>query len=263
MNTNRTRSCEICFDQRRDRHYYHHHISTRHLNQISGRRYQQGGYPPTSCIICRSTHSWRSSNRNRLLITSSTLFGCWRHSTFRPTSCFEVESIIGGTYVDGKRAFSRSYSVDPRPLDILVVMGINNISKGQSLAEIANEIYDLTQEIRNHSRRYDHMIKNRICFATCIQPPKFMAFNHKNPPLHIKTNGNHHFRIKQLNRLINRINNYNGITGFQLHNEGTFWYKGRRYHNGYDWRENTWDKRLHFTPQVKARIGMRLSLIHI
>ena len=257
MRNNRTNSCQICFNPRTNRLYHHHHISTRYLQQLRDRSHPYD--TPGICIVCRSIHRGIRPNRNRLLLTSSTLYECWKDPTFQPTSCFDVESIIGGTYEDGKRAFLRSFSDDPRPVDILVVMGINNISRKQTLTEILNEIHNLLWVVKNHSEEHNHTIPNRICFATCIQPPKFVAFDYRHLPSHIKTNGNHHFRIWKLNKEIININRYNNITNFRLHNEGTFLYRGRRYHKGFFWREDTWSRKLHFTPQVKAEIGMRVA----
>ena len=253
---NRRPKCWICYNFRTGVNYYHHHISTQALRDYYKRRF---GDRYQRCFICKKHHRGREPSRRRILITSSTLYKCWEHENFNPTSCFDVETIVGGTYIEGLRAFRRNFYYSEEPCDILVVMGINNISSGQGVNEIINEIKEFKAVVMHHSYKYRHIFPNRIAFSTCIQPPKFVAFNYNRLPEHIKRRGNQHRRIQALNRQIRRVNAASNIRGLPLHNEGTYIFRGKQYHQDV-WKERTWDRKLHLQAKVKAKIGMKVAL---
>ena len=192
--------------------------------------------------------------RRRLLVTSSTLYRFWEHTEFNPSCCFDVESIVGGTFEDGERAFRRNYFDNPEPCDIHVVMGINNVSSGQAVEDIVKEILLFEDTVMKHSQKHAHAIPNRFMIATCIQPPKYVAFDPTKLPTHIINNGNHFDRIQELNEKIRAINLRNGVHGLAMHMHGDRYTKTAKYHRD-EWREDEVAKKLHFKLWKKARIG--------
>ena len=89
-------SCNICYNEVSGVKYFHHQFSTQTV--------QEGNKTSSLCTICRQVHSMERPLRRRILITCSTLYRCWEHTEFKPSCCFDVEAIVGGTFEDGERA---------------------------------------------------------------------------------------------------------------------------------------------------------------
>ena len=89
-------SCNICYNEVSGVKYFHHQFSTQTV--------REGNKTSSLCTICRQVHSMERPLRRRILITCSTLYRCWEHTEFKPSCCFDVEAIVGGTFEDGERA---------------------------------------------------------------------------------------------------------------------------------------------------------------
>ena len=239
-------SCNICYNEVSGVKYFHHQFSTQTV--------REGNKTSSLCTICRQVHSMERPLRRRILITCSTLYRCWEHTEFKPSCCFDVEAIVGGTFEDGERALRRNYFDNPEPCDVMVVMGINNISKGQDVEDIFQEILQFEETLKKHYLKHFHASPNCISFATCIQPPKYATFNAGAPPTHIAKNGNHFDRIQNLNEKIRSFNENNGLHGIAMHMHGVRFTKTAKYHKD-KWREDQEDRKLHFKLCKKAKIG--------
>ena len=159
--------CTICseFTSRQRRElapiYHSHHSSLSY--RIHARFDRWGHY---FCPTCEGGfHSIKSGNRYPLLLTSSTM-SCWRGRPDvngyqgDPLHMDEI-CIPGATIRELKHAFQAEYSGIRRPVDVVLIAGINNVLEGQDPGRIMYEITELHAEVRRNQGS---------SFAVCTLP---------------------------------------------------------------------------------------------
>ena len=227
-----------------------------------------GNYP---CFHCKTTpHSCRIGERYPVLLTSSTLHH-WQGDRAvngyegNPLHMDEI-SIPGGKIADLRHALLAEFYNTYRPLDILVVCGINNVLNDYSREQIKTEFIKLQETVHSLAPQGE---VNSIGIATMIIPPMIAKLSDKcgglkaNSKLQLMVEVNSD--IKELN-LSQRQGNYPVRLSPQFHTWGMTGGKilgdhprnileGQEYHRAAQWREETRAKMLHLDDKCRLRMG--------
>ena len=263
--------CSICSEftsmQRRElMPVYHSHHSTM-LYRIGATLDQWGHY---FCPTCEGGfHAVKEGVRYPLLITSSTL-SCWRGRldlNNYPGDPIHLDEIcIGGARIrDLRHAYQAEYDGLHRPVDVILVAGINNILEGQSPDRIMLEISEFHSEVRRNAGS---------SFAVCTLPfPPCLSILPEDQRHQLKRDATE--TLKELNTLIRNYNKGNadgtmdvsrapcfhtwGLRSVRSNRSGVH---GPRYlmellpaHNPGSWREQQPRNQLHLADPVRLRMG--------
>ena len=245
----------------------HRHFSSM-VYRIEAPTDVHGNYP---CFHCKITpHSCRIGERYPVLLTSSTLHH-WQGDRAvnryegNPLHMDEI-SIPGGKIEDLRHALLAEFKNSYRPLDILVVCGINNILNDDSREDIKAAFIKLQETVHSLAPQGE---VNSVGIATMIIPPMIAKLSDKTGGLKensklklmVDVNGD----IKELN-CRQRQGNYPVRLSPQFHTWGMTGGKilsdhprnileGQDYHRSAQWREETRAKMLHLDDKCRLRMG--------
>ena len=264
---NRDPDCRICYNPVAGDHYYHPHISTQ-TQRIFAEEANQDRF---FCIICKQQEVVKSPSRRKVVISSSTLANFYLDPSYKCENHFDVEILVGGKFRDGCRAWRRVYEHLSEPGDIILAMGINNISENQPLQDIMEELKEFHSDIKEHSNRHNHLVPNTLTICTVIQPPKFVCFSEERPYPHLTGGRNKKNQIEKLNESIRALNVEHGVWGPRLHIYGMRTHPKTGKHEHHDtfkdyskvqptwWKEPELHRRLHFTLEKRAYLAKKLE----
>ena len=224
--SNREPKCLICSGKEVigyvTKNVYHRHFSSKFVRECMD---VEGNGRPHFCPTCKLEHlSEMAGSRKRLKIclSSSTLHEFWEP---RNTSVqYEGDSThIDWVTLSGARisqltaAWELAYLEERRPMDVLVVGGLDNVIRGQSGPAIVAALEHLVDLVvwqgRSHPRE-----PNTCAIATLPYPPSLCWLKENDE---IPADFNNQLRnIKWLNRKIEELNLKSGIKVPKFHSFG-------------------------------------------
>ena len=255
----RDRVCTLCSDKGHE--VCHHHVSSEAVRVFAQQHMRKQLF---NCFMCKIEESVERPATRKIILTTSTLFNVWTHTSFQPDIHMEIESIVGGRVRDLTRALMMLYLVKPERLEIIVIAGLNNIGDGQPVPEILDEIHELRMSVQAHTNMYEHNPPSVVSFSTLLYAPKFCslvvpaAFPEWLPPPGFV---NRRRDMECFNAAVKAINTGSGVNYLNLHYEGVRIDpksgKVMHKHNPVKpiWREEAIRKRLHLTHENKAKVA--------
>ena len=213
-----TRECNICsYTQSYPAEkvpVFHSHFSSARLRELlSVETSHQGFY----CPSCKSRHRPYIDERLKVTISDSTL-----HDFFAPRlhtdTVYEGDlvhvdyvTIAGGTLPDLLHAFRLDYeaTVRPKPLDVLLVAGYDDLYQGFGRDYIWRGINKFSETVLKLSRSSDTAAKNTFAVASLMYPPKICWFRDDGPTPNNYDNQKE--KVDWLNEKIDRLNRSHGV----------------------------------------------------
>ena len=113
----------------------------------------------------------------------------------------------GGTISDLTHAFYVDYKDQPRPMRVLISVGLNDLIRGADVTTMIGSFIALKELVDAQNAKHPHA-KNEMVIATVISPPKLVWFEGNGPPP--ANFVNHLDMIKELNSWIKFYNEQNG-----------------------------------------------------
>ena len=118
-------------------HHVHHSLKIYRINKDL---YDDGSY---SCSICNIRHSADLGKRKGVLVTSGLLANweqCWEDAGRKSDIHFDIISIEDATITELNQAFLAEYGREERPVDVVLVGGIEEVRNGIQNEEILRRI---------------------------------------------------------------------------------------------------------------------------
>ena len=239
----------------------HHHVSSEAVRVFAQQHMRKQLF---NCFMCKIEESVERPTTRKIILTTSTLFNVWTHTSFQPDIHMEIESIVGGRVRDFTRALMMLYLVKPERFEIIVIAVLNNIGDGQPVPEILDEIHELRMSVQAHTNMYEHNPPSVVSFSTLLYAPKFCslvvpaAFPEWLPPPGFV---NRRRDMECFNAAVKAINIGSGVNYLNLHYEGVRIDpksgKVMHKHNPVKpiWREEAIRKRLHLTHENKVKVA--------
>ena len=249
----------------------HHHFSTMELRAFA-RKWTKGDF---MCPVCQEFEpTIQSCNTTRkVILTDSTLYGVWNNSKLpKITEHVEIECIVGARVRDLTRALVKNILKYSNRLEIVVIAGINNIGKNDTVASIMEEFREMKEVVKEHSIKHKHNPPSYVSISTLILRPKFCSFSvPRNVPELAEWVPRPGFQdrydaIKQVNLEVKAMNEAEQLSWINLHMQGVKILKSGPQHK-YDtkpgakliWREREVFRKLHFTMENKLKIIVYLQ----
>jgi len=236
--------CSICSNQLFE--VCHPHISTQQIES----RFQTENY---YCPICKKQHPKQSEGRRSLVLGSSTLHNIWKVSEYKPNFHVDFDCIIGGKIHDVHASFLYQYAKIKEPMDVLLACGVNNIPSTDSAHDIIFQFKSLVKSILQHSEDQGHVKPSRVVIASLLYAPKYCDAR-LNPQLNMID------KVRTVNKWIQEYNEKATGKQLDLHLHGVAGDPsiGDIKHRYEEWREPQWERKLHFTQEVKGTVAKDL-----
>lgn len=121
------------------------------------------------CPSCRRPHYTMAGDSYNVLLTSSTMNN-WRTDEYEGDKIHtDSIGIPGGSIRDLHHAIVAEYRRSPKPLNVLVVSGINDILRGRPVEHILDDMYRLKCSVMKWND------VNLVAFSTIFTPPKLFT----------------------------------------------------------------------------------------
>ena len=193
--------CKICLDQ--NIRIKHRHHST----MFARRAFLEADQPYIDCISCKVRHTRDiKGDRYKVLVTSSTLHDAWLEPSVRNLFHIDLISICGGSMSQGRRAFMADYGLQPKALDVVVAMGLNDVRKIKPEAFKA-ELDAFVGNIEGHEAGYN--VENTIGFVKLPHMPCMAWLPGDGPPPHPNYR-NYLSKVDTFNEIIMGVNQRSG-----------------------------------------------------
>ena len=131
-----------------------------------------------NCTTCKTTpHSHKTGVRHPVLVTSSILNN-WQGSKKRyPGDDIHVDiiGIPGATIKMLHHAFMAEFKNSYRPVDVLLVGGLNDVMRGRSLDKIKRDLTNFKRDVTSLKRSCGGIVECTFAAATVPYPPKISA----------------------------------------------------------------------------------------
>ena len=205
----------------------------------------------------------------RVVLACDTMYGIWDNLPAN-TEHFEMDSIVGGTVKDMKRALVKNYLDLPNRVEIMVIAGINNIGAGETAEQIFHDMKQLKYVVADHSQKWGHSPASYVAFCTLILPPKFCSlYVPPNPPqpeiamwLPPPDFKNKYDELKKLNTMILEMNEAENLKCVRMDYHGVKRLRSGKIHHKFDtrpgatpiWSETEVFSKLHFTMDMKLKL---------
>ena len=275
-NQYRDKVCTMCSDA--DNVRRHHHFSSTSVKRMfmndvhnKDKNYKDKSYMCPICHVMEPVKTLASQVR-RIVLADSSLHGVWNHPMPKDSLHFDIDVIVGGRVKDMTRAFIKNYQHMPNKMEIVVVVGINNIGAGDPPDQIVRDMDELKQLVKEHSIKWKHSTPSYVVFCTVVYAPKFCSL--KVPPSPPEPEiaewvpppsfRNRYSEIKQLNDLILEKLKEGGqnLATVRLDYQGVKRFPSGLLQHRFDnkpgavpiWRESEVFKKLHFTMEHKLKI---------
>ena len=201
---------------------YHRHFSSKFLRNCTE---AEGNGRPQFCPTCKREHESESDESNKRLkvcLSSSTLHEFWEPGD--SSLQYEGDALhIDWITMSGARisqltaAWELEYLDEKRPMDVLVVGGMDNIIRGQSGPAIVDALEHLVDLVMWQGRAHPRE-PNTCAIATLPYPPSLCWLRENEE---VPTNFNNQLRnIKWLNGKIEELNLKSGIKVPKFHSFG-------------------------------------------
>ena len=268
-----TSPCEVCCGRNKFLNISHEHLSTTFYNKQST---IIGDMNPF-CYFCNLFHPMDNMTRQKVILSSSTLHGVqflqgWGWGDQTPYHC-DMETIPGATLITLKKAWERSYSGNPVPIDTVVVGGLtdirsmvsthmaNRVGEMEEIAELVAKEFDdslmnLHTMMKEHSRKYE--TNDTMSVMTVLQVPAMFWHPHDGPyPTPDYVNMKQVF--EKVNLTIEAFNLTHGSsTAPKLHQTATRGKKGRRVFMMDAFREAKKEEKMYLTDELMFGLTKRI-----
>ena len=170
--------CETCSEFCSSSRKFMRVITHKHFSSIKYRLQapidENGNYP---CTQCRDTpHSFKTGRRYSVLLSSSTLHQWQGARTINRYKGDEIHveqlTIPGATIEDIRHALEAEFKGTYRCIDVLAVVGLNDVMRGRSREQIIADYTRLQNTV--HELAPQEGGTNSIAIATMIIPPKIV-----------------------------------------------------------------------------------------
>ena len=278
-NASIARYCDICSESTSVIHpngqvFFHSHTSSK-TYRMNAPTDKWGSYP---CFTCeRTPHSHKIGMRYPIIVSSSIL-NHWqgrRSANLYPGDDMHIDyiTIPGATIKDLHHAFISEFSGVYRPVDVLLVGGVNDVLQGRTAEQVLSDILNFKKSVLSLNQDPGSGHLSSFAVATVPFPPMMTVmpgesrriYNNKLLIMVDLTTG-----IREMNR-----NGVNPITGLPLgeYNTPTFHIWGREGGaedkligprnlletisdvRDKEWREDNHDRMLHLSDKARIRMG--------
>ena len=258
--------CVMCSTKMINR--YHVHWSTFDLRLTAICDSDQNEFLCPVCLISEKALQPESTTK-KILLTDETFFGIWmeNRSPMDEKDHFEIECIVRRKFRDLGIALKSNFLYLKSRLEIIVVGGLENVSRGDECKQIITEIEDIKEMVLRHSLINRHQPPSTITFCTLPLPPKLCSLHvpddvpaleewKPKPGFENKTS-----TIEAVNAAIKGMNEADGLKCVNLHWHGIkLLKKGKKQHK-FDtrpgatrvWEEDAVASKLHFTMENKLK----------
>ena len=232
------------------------------------------------CSSCRLSHGLHPTERIKLCMSGSTLHMFWA-PTISSQSGDHYEGdvqhtdyvIIPGAKIETlQQAFRIEYGKEPRGIDVLVVAGLNNILKGDSMEELMRKVDMFRETVTKQSKHFHPSTPNTFAFATLLYAPQLCWFPDDGPlpTMHYRN------RLEEMQWLTTTILHYNKVNGIpnvpHVHKYGVrrdnktkrdiygnITVQHKVDHKWEQWREEERDRKLHLTDAMRMVLGRAVN----
>ena len=132
-----------------------------------------------SCDVIHNTNEFGSRLKvvvGDSLIHRSNESVCGKYRTF-PADPTHVDMCTGSgiTVKEGNEMWMEFYGQVTVPMDVVAILGINDILRGHHLADITNDIQKFASDVINQGKKFHPEVDNTIIFARLPLCPKIMG----------------------------------------------------------------------------------------
>ena len=264
--------CVVCCGRNKYLNINHEHLSTAWYNK----QCTIFGDMNPFCYMCNLFHPMDNMTRQKVIISDSTIHGVqylqgWGWGEQTPVHC-DMETIPGASLNTLKKAWERSYSGNPLPIDTVVVGGLsdirimvsthmNRVDDMEEIAKlVANEFNDsllnLHTMMKDHSKKYE--TNDTMSVMTVLQVPALYWHTHDGPyPTPDYVNMKQVF--EKVNLTIEAFNlTYGSSSAPKLHQTATRGRKGRRVFMMDAFREKKKEEKMHLTDELMVDLTKRI-----
>ena len=260
------RRCRICSKKRilgyKTRRVYHKHYSSKRIAKKAARA---GGEKSFNCPSCKRVHSQdTTTKRLKICITSSVLSEHWLSSNDENSGdAIHINWICipGATINQLTTAWEVEYFNEKRPMDIMLIGGINNIIRGSSGPSIVNAFRHFVNLVDYQGEKYHPEEPNTCVIGPLYYPPKLCWFEDDGqvPP----SFQNHLRNMRWLNQQIENINRESGLKAPNFPTMGvrkvTKYGRGRTRHRFEHWREANRSDMLHLRDDQRTKMARQVA----
>ena len=261
--------CNMCSDVGVNHTFRHAHFSSTAIRRMSAS--SSNNDKTFMCPVCKAPEPVNipATETRKVVLADSSLYGVWDHMP--PNNIhFDIDTIVGGRVKDMTRALMKNYLHLPNRLEILIVVGINNIGAGHKAEQIMEDMMELKAVLKEHSNKWLHSPASYAAFCTVMYAPKFCSLHvPPSPPepwvaawTPPATFLNRAEEVKKLNDLIIQMQRAEAIEIVRLDYMGIKRFKSGTVQHKFDnkegatpiWREQEIFRKLHFTKEIKVKI---------
>ena len=173
-NRYRDNVCTMCSDVGINHTFRHAHFSSTAIKRMSA----SSKAKTFMCPVCKAPEpvNTPAAETRKVVLADSTLYAAWDHML--PSKVhFDIDSIVGGRVKDMTRALKKNYLHLPNRLEIILVVGINNIGAGHKAEQIMNDMKELKAVLHEHSIKWNHSPASYAAFCTIMYAPKFCSLH--------------------------------------------------------------------------------------
>ena len=245
-------NCKICL-QRKTQIRHRHHSTMFARNAM-----RKADQPYMECVSCKVWHNTEiKGDRYKILVTSSTLHDAWLQPTVRNLFHVDLISICGGTMRQGRLSLMDAYGLQPKALDIIVAMGLNDVRKIEP-SVFKEQLDAYIGNIEGHEAFYN--VRDTIGFAKMPHVP-CMAWLPGDGPFPHQNYRNYLLKVNTFNRIITDVNSRSGkcenVVSFE--NEGERRTRlGQSQHVWKSFREDKPEEMMHLTDYHRAKMYNRV-----
>ena len=260
--------CTMCSDVGINHTFRHAHFSSTAIRRMSA---SSNTAKTFMCPICKAPEPINipATETRKVVLADSTLYGVWDH--MQPNKVhFEIDTIVGGRVKDMTRALKKNYLHLPNRLEVILVVGINNIGAGHKAEQIMEDMKELIALLNEHSMKWHHSPASYAAFCTIMYAPKFCSLHvPPSPPepwvatwTPPTTFQNRAEEVKKVNDLIVQMQRAESIDIVRLDYMGVKRFKSGTVQHKFDnkagatpvWRDQEVFRKLHFTKEIKVKI---------
>ena len=272
--------CGICsFRQdsnQRKMPVYHRHHSSKEVRRIAGCKDEADGFFCPTCRFCTGQcftpgkfHDMSEEKRLRIVLSSSTLHDFWIEGYEGDLVHVDWSTSPGATIQDLLLMWRADYWGETKPMDVLVIGGLNNLLRGENEDRFISRLDDFYNAVVAQGEKRGHRNKNTFAVATLFYPPILCWFE-KNGRIPHKEYTNNIEMMTRLNDRIMRMNQRifteqkaiyveenDGMTAGDFSRAPKFHTFGvrNRKHRMEWYRERNPSKKLHLTDRHRSTLG--------
>ena len=147
--------------------YHNRHYSSKYTRECSGVENVPGDY---FCPPCKAVHSSTKQNRIKICVASSLLHEFWapRESNViyeGDKSHIDYITIPGAKVIDLIDAWKIDYFQESRPMDVLLVAGLNNLAKGYKPDSVLRDYDYMVQSVMYQASKFHPETPNTCAIA--------------------------------------------------------------------------------------------------